>query len=396
MLLAPADIIIKSIRGIFLLLLLLFIYYLVNIGNKFVDEDKQISISNKNIVILVIAIITSYALYRLFKNNPFLSDLFSTIIVSIILAYAINPIINYLEKRKIARGKAVLIVYIAIIAIVIILGVSVIPKAVREIKNLAVNFPAYVDELLRMIENFTNNLSGVAGELPPPLKGIEDTVEGSIKELEVILGNSIKSFIVSFVNLISKAVSIVLTPILIYYFVVDKDNFKNIIIKLIPDNYEEDVIELAKIIDSSLILFIRGRLIMSIYIAIATTFLLLFMRIEFAIVIGIITGLFDIVPYIGPFLGYLPAVFFGALSSPVKALWISIFFVGIQWVENNILAPKIIGDNMGLHPMIILLSIIVGGGVFGVFGMILSVPVVATVKIIIEFLIKKRKEAFQK
>lgn len=396
MLLAPADIIIKSIRGIFLLLLLLFIYYLVNIGNKFVDEDKQISISNKNIVILVIAIITSYALYRLFKNNPFLSDLLSTIIVSIILAYAINPIINYLEKRKIARGKAVLIVYIAIIAIVIILGVSVIPKAVREIKNLAVNFPAYVDELLRMIENFTNNLSGVAGELPPPLKGIEDTVEGSIKELEVILGNSIKSFIVSFVNLISKAVSIVLTPILIYYFVVDKDNFKNIIIKLIPDNYEEDVIELAKIIDSSLILFIRGRLIMSIYIAIATTFLLLFMRIEFAIVIGIITGLFDIVPYIGPFLGYLPAVFFGALSSPVKALWISIFFVGIQWVENNILAPKIIGDNMGLHPMIILLSIIVGGGVFGVFGMILSVPVVATVKIIIEFLIKKRKEAFQK
>jgi predicted PurR-regulated permease PerM len=85
-------------------------------------------------------------------------------------------------------------------------------------------------------------------------------------------------------------------------------------------------------------------------------------------------------------------VFFGYLSSPIKVLWVSALFVLIQWGENNILAPKIIGENLGMHPLIILLSIIVGGGIFGVFGMILSVPVVAVFRIVFRFAKDKMKK----
>ena len=162
-------------------------------------------------------------------------------------------------------------------------------------------------------------------------------------------------------NVASKVVSIVLTPILTLYFLVDKDYFKDKIAKLIPKKHRKDILYLASTIDISLTQFIKGRLIISLYIGVATTILLLIMGIDFAVVIGVITGLFDIVPYIGPFLGYIPAVFFAAISKPIKALWVSIFFVLIQWIENNVLAPKIIGENMGMHPMLILLSIIIGG-----------------------------------
>lgn len=387
----PMDFVSKSIWALLTLFILLLIYYLVNIGNRFVDNEKRLEVDNRNIVTVVISIIFLYIMIKIFKKHPFLQDLLSTFVVSIILAYAFNPVINYLERKGIKRGRAVIIVYISLLAIIIILGVSVIPKSVREMKKLGTNFPYYVDELVKMVERFTSNLTNVVGELPPAFKGIEDSFLQEVKSLETIIGSSVKTFFTKIFDIASKAVSIVLTPILMYYFLVDKDDFKKMIEKAIPRKYKEDVLNLAKTIDGSLILFIRGRLIMSVYIAVATTILLLIMRVEFAFVIGFITGLFDIVPYIGPFIGYLPAVFFGALSSPTKAIWISIFFVLIQWIENNILAPVIIGDNMGFHPMVILLSIIIGGGVFGVFGMILSVPAVATIKIVVEYIYNKRK-----
>jgi predicted PurR-regulated permease PerM len=231
----------------------------------------------------------------------------------------------------------------------------------------------------------------VLGGLPPMFQGVEAVVMENIVKLENIIADSLKNFVSGILNVASKVVSIVLTPILTLYFLVDKDYFKEKITRLIPERHRRDTLYLASTINTSLNQFIRGRLLMSLYIAIATTILLLIMGIDFAVGIGFITGLFDIVPYIGPLLGYLPAVFFASISKPIKAVWVSVFFVLIQWVENNVLAPKIIGENMGMHPMLILLSIIIGGGIFGVFGMILSVPIVAITRIVYIFFMEKKR-----
>lgn len=130
---------------------------------------------------------------------------------------------------------------------------------------------------------------------------------------------------------------------------------------------------------------------MATYVGIATSIVLLVLGVDFAIVIGFITGVADIIPYIGPFLGFVPAVFFAFISSPIKAIWVAAFFLFIQWLVNNVLAPKIIGDTTGIHPIIILLSIIIGGGIFGVLGMILAVPVVAITIILFKFIKEKFK-----
>ena len=90
-------------------------------------------------------------------------------------------------------------------------------------------------------------------------------------------------------------------------------------------------------------------------------------------------------------MSFLPAVFFAFVSSPVKALWVAILFIGIQWIENNVLAPKIIGETTGMHPITILLALIIGGGMFGVMGMVFSVPVVAVFKILFSFFVERVK-----
>ena len=105
-----------------------------------------------------------------------------------------------------------------------------------------------------------------------------------------------------------------------------------------------------------------------------------------------ITGIADIIPYFGPFLGFLPAVFFALLNSPIKAFWVAVLFIGIQWIENNVLAPKIIGESTGIHPITILLALIIGGGMFGVMGMIFSIPLVAVAKILFNFIMENIKK----
>ncbi len=140
--------------------------------------------------------------------------------------------------------------------------------------------------------------------------------------------------------------------------------------------------------------FVRGgRLLLAIYVGVATTILLLVLKVDFAIIIGIITGVADIIPYFGPFFRFFyQQYFFALLDSPIKALWVGILFIGIQWIENNVLAPKIIGESTGIHPIAILLALIIGGGMFGVMGMIFSIPVIAVWKILFDFIIENIKK----
>ena len=139
---------------------------------------------------------------------------------------------------------------------------------------------------------------------------------------------------------------------------------------------------MAKDIDISLSQFVRGRLLMAVFVGVTTTIFLFIFNIEFAIVIGLITGIADIIPYIGPFMGFLPAVLLALMQGPVAAVRIAIVFVLIQWVENNLLGPKLLGDSTGLHPFVVLMCLVIGGSLFGFLGMIFSVPIVSAARII--------------
>lgn len=385
------DIFIKAIGILSITLTFLVIYYLINIGNRFVENHKRINIKNKWILFTFVALVSAYFLFAFLKRHLFLYDILITLIISIVLAYALNPLINKMEDHGINRLEGVLIVYISIVGIFFILLFLIIPRSGKEIKRLVTDLPMYFDQLSDLVDELYTKYYSILGGLPPMFKEIEDVVMKSILSIEKTLVGGLKSSIGLVIGITSKIINIILTPILTLYFLVDKDYFTKKVKKLIPKKYREDTIYLASTIDKSLSSFIKGRLLMSLYVGIFTSIMLLIIGVDFAFVIGFITGLFDIVPYIGPFIGYIPAVFFAFIESPIKAVWVSILFVVIQWAENNILAPKIIGENMGMHPLIILLSIIIGGGIFGVFGMIISVPLVAVSKIIYEFMIKKIK-----
>lgn len=388
----PPDFFVKAIWALLTLLLLLIIYYLINIGNNFIPEKKRIRVSNSKLIPLIGVLLILYFISFIMKRYTLISDLFYTIILSAILAYILNPLVFYFEKKGMKRLYGVITVYLIILGLLFILAFLVVPNSSREIGKLINNLPDYIENMKIFVAGINEAYKSSMGNLPPIFSSIEKAIVENITRIESVLGTGITRFVDGFIKSISRIISYILTPVLTFYFLVDKDFFKSKIKEAIPHKHKDEVLKLAGKIDESISLFLRGRLLMAAFVGVSTSIFLMIMGIDFALVIGFITMIADIIPYIGPFLGFMPAVIFAFIASPIKALWVGLFFIIIQWVENNIVGPKILGDSTGMHPLTILLGIIVGGAVFGVMGMIISVPLISIVKIFYFYFRDKLRE----
>ena len=394
-----------------ILLIFLAIYYLINIGNRYIEGKKRISIDLHFITKIFLGILTLYLITIIFNKFPILGYTLSSAIIAIIFAYIIDPIVNYLERKGVKRQFGVIIVYISVVLIFGVLIVSVIPKTINEISKLLASLPEMVDTLTKNVNNFLTDIFAkfnielpnnfidfykesnpkVEGNVETPqivsniLNSMKKTIDDLVTKAQGSLMGSLSGVFSKVYGFVTSAFRLVLIIIFSFYFSVDKEKFTLKVRKFMPNKYREDITYLANRIDIALQQFIRGRMLLAIFVGILTMIYLLILRVDFAIIIGLITCVADMVPFIGPFLGCVPAVLFAFMDSPIKAFWVLILFILVQWVENNILAPKLIGDSTGLNPLIILISIIIGGGIFGVWGMVISVPITSIIFILIDF-----------
>lgn len=373
------------------LLIITVIYYVINIGNKHIEENKKIKIDNKRLSKFFICFLLLYLIYILTKKYKFLLEIINVLILSLILAYLLNPIVDFLEKKKISRLWSVIFLYILIGFIIFIFSFILIPEIIKEFKNIAYILPDYLNKVYEYIDKIHNRYFLNLNNLPPELNGIRGVFKENINSLEKIFIKWIKKFTNITVNMFSKIFTLILVPIISFYFLKDKEYFKRKIYLTIPKTYRNEVKKLFKEIDKSISSFIRGRIIVGIYVGITTTIALIILNINFAFSIGMLAGLADIIPYFGPVIGIIPAVFLALLDGPLKVIWVIIAFTIIQQTENNIITPKVVGESVGIHPVTVILSLIVGGGFFGILGMLLAIPIVAIIKIMYSYFIEKVK-----
>ncbi len=373
------------------------IYYLVNIGNRYLERSKRLVVDTKLVKKVLIGLLSLIIVVVLLRKYPILGRVLAAAFIAAILAYIINPLVDKLERRGIQRALGVGIVYLSIILIISVLMVAVIPRTAQELKKLASSLPSIIESFSVL---FTDFMEGTSDFNFPGAEQVRTAINDSYKATTEGLttwvttsASKITLLLTHFVqNMASVMLTLVLIMIMTFYFLVDRKTYVNKIKSIIPDSINEDISILAGRVNIVLTEFIRGRFILAVFVGVFTAILLLILRIDFALVIGIITLIADIIPYIGPLLGFVPAFLFALIESPIKALIVAIFYVLIQWAENNVLAPKIIGDSMGLNPLFIFLAIIIGGGIFGVWGMVVSVPLAAVGLILIDFAREKYKK----
>lgn len=361
------------------------IYYMIYIGNRFVKEDKELKINWKRIlqIILVTIIITSVV--ALYKRYSILGNATFAIFISILLAFLLNPIVNKLETYGIKRGSGTIITYLAIVAILAFLGVAIVPEIIDQGSKFITNSPYTLNTLIKRIDEFLISWN-IDSKI---LVTIQTTVNNYLLDLAKNIPNWTSSVIEKLQGSIASLVTMVLIPIITYYFIKDKDRIIKSVYKVIPKNIKNDSVYLYKEINFAMHEFIISRALMALFIGVATGIMLWIFGIPFAFVIGIITTLMDIVPYVGPVIATAPALIFAFIKSPLTFVWVAFLCWFLQWIEQNVVGPKLFSSSSGLHEVVILISIIVGGGIFGVWGMILAVPAVVIVKILVKYIIKK-------
>lgn len=386
------------IRGILLILLIaLSVYYLINIGNQYIDKSRRIHLDLRLVGMILLGILALIALRYVFARFPVLRTALTAFFISVILAYIINPLVNYLETKRIPRRFGVLIVYVGFILALVLLFVVVLPKTIEELRNLFIALPQWLNEWNVRILDMSDKIEKMTNlDMTRIMSSGQKQVEAYLNSLENTFVDKVRSMASGMYAAIGRMVSFVLVLILTYYFTVDKNRIKVKVYKAIPSGFRSDILNLGSEINAAMMEFVKGKLLLAVIVGLMTMFMLFILGVNFAVAIGLITIIADIIPYIGPFLAFIPAFFFSFMDSWTKAVWVAVMFFFLQWAENNLFAPKILGKRTGLHPAIVLMCIFIGGGTFGVMGMILSVPVFSILVIIKNFILMKLRDGRRK
>lgn len=298
--------------------------------------------------------------------------------IAAFLAYLLNPAVCYLEEQGVKRVWSILIIYLFLFSLFCIGGIKLIPILLRELEEFGQDVPEMAARGQAMMQAFQIQYQNSA--LPYSLRlAIDDlllSVENNIQEFIAVIINKI--FVI-----ISHSVGIIISPVLAFYLLNEWFEIKEKLLQLLPGAWRSEAILIGKDIDKVLCGVIRGQVIVAIIVGILVSLGLYVLHLKFGLLIALLAGILDFIPYFGAIIGAAPAITLALLDSPWLAVKVALLFLGVHQLEGTIIHPKILGESVGMHPLSVIFFVFIGGEVGGLLGMLLGVPVAAIVKIVI-------------
>lgn len=309
----------------------------------------------------------------LFKVRTILGPFF----LAFILAYLLNPLVEALERHQISRKRSILIVFGLIIAVLLTIIFLILPTLYNELSKLAVILP-------NAIQLFTDRVDGLreqfkATGLPSRVALVLDQHLG---QGEVVIANRLNLFLANLPKALSTVTLYILSPVIAIYFLADWKGLGSRFIRIIPQRWRMEWQRLWQDINHVIRQFLRGDLVVAVIVGILIGVGVKLVGMEYALLIGLICGIFDLIPYFGPVIGAVPAVLLALTKSPAMALKVAVIIFIVQQLEGNIISPKLMGDSVGLHPLWVVFALLAGGELAGVWGMFLAVPVAAVIRVV--------------
>lgn len=327
----------------------------------------------RGLLLVVVVGTTFYFLYVI-------RDVVFSFLFGAVLAYFLYRPVLWMEKKGLKRVWAIIVIYLLVIVTIGLLLWFTVPKLIQELSGLADILPQYASRL----ESFINQINGI--QWPGKLDQIiQDNTAKFENGIYVIL----QSFINVLYSVVSKALIIVFAPILAFYIIKDWEKIRVALSNILPPVTSREIGVLAKQIDGVIIEFSKGYLMIAGMIGLLVGVAAALIGVKYALLIGIISGLSELIPYFGPILGGIPAVGLALSQSPYTALYMAASIIVLQQVECNIITPKIIGERVGMHPLLMVFALLAGGKLMGIWGMIIAVPLAASFKIIVTYLYLK-------
>lgn len=383
------------------MLILIQLFLLVNHNRKLVN--RTLLFSNRyyrfliaTIMILLIIYLSTHVSFIFKPIVVFLQTVFIPVLIAGIFYYIFRPVVNFLHKYKIPKTLAILFIFVGFIGFVVGLSFLVGPILQKQMMNLIDNMPMLFNELrVKIIELQDSQW----------FAQFQESERFSIQELgENIYAVLMSSFefvtknITGLVGTITNTVlTIVLIPFILYYILKDGDKVPGKILGLFPKKQQIEGQKILKDMDTALSSYIQGQLLVSLCVGILIYIAYLILGVEYSLILALIAMVTNLIPFLGPWLGAIPAVIVAFISSPMLAFWVTIAIVVVQQIESNLISPQIVGKKLDIHPLTIIIIILVAGRFAGFIGFLIAVPTYAVMKVIVSHTyrllqLRKKKE----
>lgn len=355
---------------------------------KWFLNNKVVAILLVSLLVLLNLLVFSKITYVFNPIKGFFSVIGLPILMAGILFYLVNPLIDWMEKKKIPRIAGIAIVFIIIISLVVWGIIILIPIIREQTMSLIENWPNYWDKVIAQFDSLLR--SNIFSQLQVQLTDVNQSIIKSISEQANSVVNSTFSGIGSVLGTMTNIVIALITmPIILFFLLKDGRNLPYYSMKLIPTRMRLSTYNLLKEINTQISQYIRGQLLVAFFVALMFWIGFAIIGLEYAVLLALLAGVLNLVPYLGSFLAIIPILIIALVSSPAMLVKVIIVFAIEQTLEGRLIQPLILGSNLKIHPVTIIVVLLTAGKLFGIPGVILGIPAYAVMKVIFEHLFKR-------
>ncbi len=308
-----------------------------------------------------------------------LTTVYIPLMLSFVIAFILNPLVNWLVERfsYLSRNSAVLVAFFGLALFFSAVGMFVLIPFVHEFDKFVLNAPALAAKLQILFDKMQRNDWGVPWN-------VNHMVERTFDSAAALSTEAVRNIINSIVGMASRIIELIVVPVLTFYFLRDGKLLRDKFISLFPIERRPKIRlvldEFAKVISG----YIHGQALISIIIGLVVFSGMYLFGVEYPMVWGLLATCTEMIPIIGPIIGAIPAIILAYLATPALAAKVIIFYIVIHQLENHIIVPNVMGHVIDLHPVLIVISLLIGGKLLGIIGMIIAVPVAALLKVLLQ------------
>jgi len=303
--------------------------------------------------------------------------IFPPLILAGAIVFILNPFITLLQRRGIPRLAGVALTYLGFMGVAVIIGLLMFPAVHDQQQNLSERWPSIRTKMERWIDDRAASFKNT------PFEFDRQKVTDAFSSTDTSVRDQIDRVAQVGVKVFHILLVMILTPIFAFYLLVDLPHLKRVADSLIPIGARPEVLVLARRMNAAVGGFFRGQLLVAAIVGILASVGLLIIGLPFWLLIGMVAGVFNMIPLIGPYIGGIPALVIALTTrEPITAVWVVVVMVAVQQIDNHFISPIVMQRAVKLHPAVVMLALLAGGTLMGFFGLLLAVPTTAVLKII--------------
>lgn len=347
------------------------------------------------IMIGIIVLIFNQVDFIFYPIAVLISSVLMPFVIALLLYYLLNPVIDFLEKRKVKRIWGVALLFVVLLGLLVLLVGTLIPLLSEQFSSLVENFPSFIDSI-------TSAASGWLDDIPygEQVESFINEGESFVSQIPDNLNNYLTNGLSGVSTVVSSVTNIVVTlvtfPLILFFLLKDEKKMSTAVLSAVPPKWREDILRVASEINSQVGSYVKGQLIIATSIGVMMFIGFQIIGLEYSGILAIIAGFTSIIPYIGPTLAFVPAVVIALMDSWTMVLLLILVWMVVQFIDGNLIEPNVMGKQLNVHPLTIIVVLLVIGDLLGIFGLIFGVPIYAISKVIVVHFFQKFKARYNK